>query len=124
MGKEAFAIVIYVSPFIILDCVNQKLTINKGYAWDGASGAPDWKTVMRAALVHDALYQMLRNTPHPQLEKKEREKIRKAADELFREIMHTDGTPSFFVWLFYKGVRTFGKRSADPKNARPILTAP
>lgn len=37
------------------------LTIGAGYAWDGASGpAIDTKSIMRASLVHDALYQLIR----------------------------------------------------------------
>jgi len=37
------------------------LTICQGYAWDGASGPTiDTKSSMRAALVHDALDQLLR----------------------------------------------------------------
>ena len=111
-----------VAGFIILNNARPELTIKKGYAWDGVSGAPDLKTAMRAALVHDALYQVLRNSP--QLKKRKREKIRKAADELFRDMMDKDGTPSFVVWVFYNIVRTFGKSSADPKNVRPILCAP
>ena len=37
------------------------LTIRKGYAWDGPSGPTiDTKDFMRGSLVHDALYQLLR----------------------------------------------------------------
>ena len=37
------------------------LTIKEGYAWDGPSGpAPDLAYLLRAALVHDALYQLIR----------------------------------------------------------------
>ena len=36
------------------------LTIDRGYAWDGASGpAMDSKTNMRASLIHDALIQLV-----------------------------------------------------------------
>ena len=38
-----------------------KLTIKRGYAWDGPSGPTiDTKTFMRGSLVHDALYQLMR----------------------------------------------------------------
>ena len=38
------------------------LLIKKGYAWDGASGGMiDTESTMRAALVHDVLYQMIRS---------------------------------------------------------------
>jgi len=36
------------------------LVIKKGYCWDGASGYPDLKTIMRGSLIHDSIYQMLR----------------------------------------------------------------
>lgn len=37
------------------------LTINPGYAWDGASGPTlDTPSTMKAALEHDAFYQMIR----------------------------------------------------------------
>jgi hypothetical protein len=37
------------------------LVISPGYAWDGASGPTyDSKSSMRASLVHDALYQLMR----------------------------------------------------------------
>ena len=39
-----------------------ELTVKKGYAWDGPSGPViDTKKNLRAALVHDALYQLMRN---------------------------------------------------------------
>ena len=36
------------------------LLIRAGYAWDGASGMPDSPDVIRGSLVHDALYQLMR----------------------------------------------------------------
>jgi len=49
------------TDFIDLD-KNGTLTIKKGYAWDGASGiAIDTCNFMRGSLVHDALYQLMRN---------------------------------------------------------------
>ena len=37
------------------------LTIKKGYAWDGPSGPTvDTRNFMRGSLVHDALYQLMR----------------------------------------------------------------
>ncbi len=38
------------------------LVIKRGYAWDGPSGPTiDTPNFMRGSLVHDALYQLLRN---------------------------------------------------------------
>ena len=40
---------------------NGFLRIKTGYAWDGASGpAIDTRNFMRGSLVHDALYQLMR----------------------------------------------------------------
>ena len=36
------------------------LKINTGYSWNGATGIPDTQANMLAALVHDALYQLMR----------------------------------------------------------------
>ena len=58
------------------------LTIKRGYAWDGATGLPSTpKSLMRASLVHDALYQMIRNGLFDD---------RAAADEVFFEIAQED----------------------------------
>ena len=47
--------------YLRLDKTNGILQIERGYAWDGPSGPTvDTKTFMRASLVHDALYQMIR----------------------------------------------------------------
>jgi hypothetical protein len=35
------------------------LTIKEGYAWDGATWCPDFDTIMRASLIHDALCQLI-----------------------------------------------------------------
>ena len=49
------------TEFIKLDAKG-KLTIKRGYAWDGPSGpVVDTKENMRASLVHDALYQLMRH---------------------------------------------------------------
>lgn len=59
------------------------LTIRKGYAWDGATGLPITPgTLMRASLVHDALYQLIRNGLFNN---------RAAADEVFFEFASEDG---------------------------------
>jgi hypothetical protein len=54
-----------------------RLVIRKGYAWDGASGPVfQTKTLVAASLLHDALYQIIR-------EMKLNELFRKEADEEF-----------------------------------------
>ncbi len=43
---------------------SERLTTKKGYAWDGPSGPTiDSKNFMRGSLVHDALYQLMREAP-------------------------------------------------------------
>ena len=47
------------TDFVRMD-LDGMLYIRKGYAWDGPSGpAIDTKSMMRASLVHDALYQLI-----------------------------------------------------------------
>lgn len=59
------------------------LTIRKGYAWDGATGLPSTpRSLMRASLVHDAMYQLIRNGLFDR---------RDVADELFFEFAQEDG---------------------------------
>lgn len=41
------------------------LTIEKGYAWDHASGAFDTDNIIEAALVHDALSELIHNNHLP-----------------------------------------------------------
>lgn len=91
-----------------------KLRIKKGYAWDGASGpAVDTKTIMRASLVHDALYQLMREGVIPQSQ-------RERADMILREICIADKMSKLGVWCVYKAVRLLGARSARPGIHGPM----
>lgn len=93
--------------------VGHFLGVSCSYAWDGASG-PTWddKTNMRASLVHDALYQLMR-------EELLDRKHRKYADELFRKMCIEDGMGKFRAWYYYRAVRIFGARTCKPeKNPR------
>jgi hypothetical protein len=109
-----------VTPYVTLDAQGT-LTIQKGYAWDGPSGPTiDTKTFMRGALVHDALYQLIRdcNGQFPE------DPHRLQADELLRAICLADGMNSIRAWWVFKAVRLFGQPSADPANKRPVEWAP
>lgn len=80
------------------------LTISAGYQWDGPSG-PTLATVdgLRASLVHDALYELIRTgrlASHRRAE----------TDELFRRLLVEDGMPRWRARLWYWGVRAFGWR--------------
>ena len=82
------------------------LKIKQRYAWDGPSGPTiDTPNFMRGSLIHDALYQLLREGD---LEKKFRKKFRKDADQILKEICLIDGMSSFRAKYVYWGVRIFG----------------
>ena len=90
------------------------MTIKQGYAWDGPSGPTvDTHTFMRGSLVHDALYQLMR-------EQKIGQDQRKRADEILREICLSDGMASVRAAWVYAGVRAGAAASARPN----LLTAP
>jgi len=87
---------------------NGVLTVKKGYAWDGPSGPTfDTKTFMRGSLVHDALYQLMREQYLGQEQ-------RKYADQLLRKICLEAGMWKVRAWWVYYGVRLGGKSSARP----------
>jgi hypothetical protein len=94
------------------------LTIKKGYAWDGPSGPTiDTKSFMRGALVHDALYQLLRmGLLAP--------RYRKEADEELYRICLEDGMWKFRANYVFKAVRKAAGFAASPENKKEIKTAP
>jgi len=95
------------------------LEIKEGYAWDGPSGPSlDTKNFMRGSLVHDALYQLIR-------ERILSKKYRKMADKEMRKINLIDGMSKFRAWYTYLAVRMFGfffvKRN---RKTNEIISAP
>ncbi|HUU41722.1 MAG TPA: DUF1353 domain-containing protein [Desulfatiglandales bacterium] len=101
------------TPFISLD-MDGLLIIKKGYAWDGPSGPTiDTANFMRGSLVHDALYQLMR-------EKHLEQEHREYADRLLREICIEAGMSNARAWWVYQGVRIGGASSARPD----LLQAP
>ncbi|MGF1718169.1 DUF1353 domain-containing protein [Photobacterium chitinilyticum] len=104
--------------FLKLD-LDGNLHIKKGYAWDGPSGpVVDTKENMRASLVHDALYQLMRN------EHLDRNVYKKAADKLFEKICIEDGVPEELARVYYLGLKIGGHPSTDPKNKKVVHIAP
>ncbi|MEN6537961.1 MAG: hypothetical protein ABFD60_07745 [Bryobacteraceae bacterium] len=96
-----------------------RFVIKKGYAWDGASGgARDTKTIMRGALTHDALYQLMREG-HLDMDL-----YRALADWALWQTCREDRMWFLRAWWVHEGVRWGGGPSANPRNDRPILTAP
>ena len=93
--------------FIKMDA-DGRLTIFKNYAWDGASGPTiDSPSSMRASLVHDALYQLMR------LGLMDQSQVL-PADKLFREMLLKDGMGRFRAWYWYLGLRLANGKAARP----------
>jgi hypothetical protein len=107
-----------VLPFVSLD-VDGNLSICSGYAWDGTSGPViDTDSNMRASLVHDALYQLMR------ARKLSRSKYKDKAVRLFRTICIEDGVLSPLAGVYYQVLKRLGNPSTDPKNAKDVKRAP
>lgn len=106
-----------VHPWIELE-TNGRLTIKFGYAWDGPSGpALDTKSFMRASLVHDALFQLMRlQALSPDW--------RDEADAEMHRVCREDGMSRVRAWYTYQIVRRFGASAASPASARPVEIAP
>jgi hypothetical protein len=104
--------------FIKLD-LSGKLRIVDGYAWDGPSGPTiDTPDFMRGSLVHDALYQLMRDGHLDE------GAWRDKADRLLEQICLEDGMSHFRAEYVYQGVRLFGAPSADPQDAKAPIEAP
>ena len=89
-------------------CKRAKIKFAKEYAWDGPSGpTADTENSMRASLVHDGLYQAMR-------ERKLRLTARGIADKEFRRILKDDGMSFLRRWIWWLGVRCFAKGAARP----------
>jgi len=95
------------------------LSIAKGYAWDGPSGPTfDTPCTMRASLVHDALYQLMRaNLLNPAY-------YREAADKLFHRLCLEDEMNRLRAELWYESLRVGAGAAADPKNEKREIAAP
>tara|TARA_R110001632_G_scaffold48655_1_gene122487 strand:+ start:4059 stop:4457 length:399 start_codon:yes stop_codon:yes gene_type:complete len=82
--------------------IDGKLLIGTGYMWDGASGpAIDCSLNMRGSLVHDALYQLIKENCLPL-------SFRRHADKIFYNILREDGMSWIRAKVYYRAVRMFG----------------
>lgn len=107
-----------VTKFIKLD-TQGTLTIFDGYAWDGPSGPViDTRENLRASLVHDALYQLMRL----RLLNAKRDKDR--ADKLFKKLCIMDGVSHPVAEAYYLGLKIGGEPATDPKNQKKVYRAP
>jgi hypothetical protein len=87
--------------------------------WDGPSGPTiDSLTFMRGSLVHDALYQLMRENHLNHSE------YREPADRVLQKICKEDGMWSLRAWWVYHGVRLFADPAADPADKKPVTRAP
>ena len=91
-------------------CLSEEYVVAlKGYAWDGASSwfARNTQDTMRATLIHDALYQSMREGVIKSIEP-----ARKWADSEFNEIMKADGMHPRCRTIWHLAVRFCGKKHA------------
>ena len=99
-------------------CLSTKgyLTISSGYAYDGPSGPTidrPKQHVLVGALVHDALYQLLRLGLLPK-------KLRREVDRLAYQIWLNSGMWKWRAKIWLKGLRRFASFAADPKNVKKV----
>lgn len=114
-------------PFYAIrpDGPNRKLVVKAGYAWDGPSGPTiDSLTFIRGSLVHDVLYQILREKVIPHIVRCPGYDfdVRKWADEELARICREDGMSRFRARYVLWAVRTFGAESSV--TGRPWKQAP
>lgn len=123
-----------VSDFIALSR-DGDLYCNPGYAWDGATGYPDFESVLRPSLGHDALCQLMREGLLPA-------HWLQSVNLDFKCWVLVDGmllankcgfaplrsakrfAARAQAELVYLGVQKFGSSAADPAHKRPVLEAP
>lgn len=86
------------------------LIIPPRYAWDGATDpAIDTKNFMVSSLVHDTLYQAMREGHLPRTQ-------RESVDKELPRICQEYGMSDFRAWYAYNFVRVMGERFALPEE--------
>ena len=97
------------NPMFTLD-KNGWLIVRRGYAWDGPSGPTiDTKTFMRASVVHDVFYQLLREGKLPPSR-------RKQADQELVRFAKMDGMNPVRRFYAYWSLRAFAGGAAKLKT--------
>jgi len=92
--------------YFAYDSENLRLTIKRGYKWDGPSGPTiDTDTFMRGSLVHDLLYQFIYEGILTM-------KDRQMADYTLYNICREDGMNWIRAGYVHSLVRLFGRGSA------------
>jgi len=108
-----------ISTYYISLSTAGRLTVWFGYCWDGPSG-PTWdtRTFMRGSLVHDALYQLMREGHlNPDI-------YRIQADDLLRAHCKEDGMNFIRAWYVCLAVKWAAEPWSDPANKKSTHTAP
>ena len=104
------------TEFVYLSKSGQ-LIIRKGYAWDGPSGPTfDTNAFMRGALVHDSLYQLIREGRFGQEKSPDWKKARRVADNEMKRLCREDGMWKIRAWYTFKAVRLFAAFAAKPNR--------
>lgn len=84
------------------------LTIKYGYMWDGASGPTiDTPSAMFAALIHDALYELMRREVIPF-------EMRNTIDRIFHRLLISNHMDRVRANLWYDMVHAFAGESGIP----------
>jgi len=123
--EEPYMLTISIRPaqdiatsFVLLSMAGE-LTVRSGYAWDGPSGPTvDTPNFMRGSLVHDALYQLMRENHL------DHHLHREAADKLLRDICIEDGMPHWQAQAVYMAVRGFAGVASEPSSNKQVQYAP
>ena len=103
----------------IIDSPVGILTIRADYAWDGPSGPTiDTENFITPSLIHDALYQLMREGHLDPIEYKE------PADKLLVKMCKDRGMNPIRRWWTYRGVFRFGGGSTVPGGGKPVITVP
>lgn len=80
------------------------LTVKAGYVWDGATSAIDSDNFMSPSLVHDVLYQAIREGSLDEIWKKD-------SDTELKKMCLQRGMSSFRAWYIHFAVDKFGGSS-------------
>lgn len=105
------------TEFISFRAADGVLSVRQWYAWDGPSGPTiDTKDFMHGSLVHDALYQLMREGHLPLV-------FKDLADKELHRLCLEDGMSRLRAWYVYQAVRLFGMGSAKPQ-VEPAIEAP
>jgi hypothetical protein len=97
---------------------NGKLVLEKGFAWDGVTGAPDYLRAMSPSAEHDALCQMMRNKTL------DYDTWQDKVNEFFRDRLIQNGTWGIRAALWYSAVEFANAGHPDQGESNPIQEAP